>query len=99
MNELRRREKRSARVESEPSVMSDAIYLDYNASTPLAPEVIARMAPLLTSAYGNPSSRHFAGAPAREVIDHARAEVASLLAAAAEEIVFTSGGTEVSNGA
>jgi cysteine desulfurase len=79
--------------------MNDPIYLDFNASTPIAPEVQARMRPYLETAYGNPSSRHFAGIPAREAVESARAEVASLLGASAEEIVFTSGGSEASNAA
>mgnify|MGYP001447696235 FL=1 len=47
------------------------IYLDYNASTPIAPQVAAAMRPLLDEAYGNPSSGHWAGRPAREAIDRA----------------------------
>lgn len=73
------------------------VYLDFNASTPLAPEVVAAMAPLLRDHYGNPSSQHWAGRPARAVVDQARVEVAALLNAAPHEIVFTSGGTEANN--
>ncbi len=73
------------------------IYLDYNASTPLDPEVAAEMRPLLETAYGNPSSLHWAGRPARAVVDRARVRVAALLQCAPEEIVFTSGGSEASN--
>jgi cysteine desulfurase len=73
------------------------IYLDYNASTPIAPEVAAAMRPLLDQHYGNPSSPHWAGAPAKDAIAKARAQVASLLGCSAAEIVFTSGGTEASN--
>ncbi|HEX5419502.1 MAG TPA: cysteine desulfurase family protein [Gammaproteobacteria bacterium] len=73
------------------------IYLDYNASTPLAPEVAETMALLLREAFGNPSSTHWAGAPARGIIDHGRSQVAALLGCASEEIVFTSGGSEANN--
>ncbi len=74
-----------------------SIYLDYNASTPIDPAVAAIMRPLLESAYGNPSSGHWAGAPAKVALERARAQVAALLGCAAEEIVFTSGGSEANN--
>jgi len=77
--------------------MTERIYLDYNATPPLAPEVVAAMTPLLTSAQGNPSSRHWAGAAARDALDAARAQVAALLGCDATEVVFTSGGTEANN--
>jgi cysteine desulfurase len=73
------------------------IYLDFNASTPVAPEVADAMRPLLESRYGNPSSTHWAGQPAHAALDAARAEVAALLACTPEEVVFTSGGSEASN--
>ena len=73
------------------------IYLDYNASTPLDPAVAAIMRPLLESAYGNPSSDHWAGAPAKAALEHARTQIAALLGCTAEEIVFTSGGSEANN--
>ena len=73
------------------------IYLDYNASTPIAPEVVAAMEPLLREAYGNPSSDHWAGAPAKAILATARGEVASLLGCGADEVVFTSGGSEANN--
>lgn len=73
------------------------IYLDYNASTPLAPEVIKALEPFLTAHYGNPSSQHWAGKPAREAVERARGQVADLLGCSPEEIVFTSGGTESNN--
>jgi cysteine desulfurase len=73
------------------------IYLDYNASTPLAPEVAAIMRRVLDESFGNPSSTHWAGAPARAIIDKARAQVADLLSCSADEIVFTSGGSEANN--
>lgn len=73
------------------------IYLDFNASTPIAPEVRAAMAPFLVSDYGNPSSAHWAGTPARRALDDARSDVATLLGASPDEIVFTSGGSEANN--
>jgi cysteine desulfurase len=74
-----------------------SIYLDFNASTPIAPEVAAVMRPLLDEAFGNPSSTHWAGVPARRIIEEARAKVADLIGAEPDEIVFTSGGSESNN--
>ena len=73
------------------------IYLDYNASTPVATEVVAAMRPLLDGAYGNPSSGHWAGKPAREAVEKARGQVARLLGCGSDEVVFTSGGSEANN--
>ena len=73
------------------------IYLDYNASTPIDSAVAEVMRPLLATAYGNPSSGHWAGAPARAVLDQARLSVATLLGCTPSEIVFTSGGSEANN--
>ena len=73
------------------------IYLDYNASTPIAPEVAAAMRSLIDDAFGNPSSLHWAGAPARKVVEAARSQVAALLGCQPREIVFTSGGSEANN--
>jgi cysteine desulfurase len=73
------------------------IYLDYNASTPIDPGVVAAMRPFLEDAYGNPSSGHWAGQPAREAVESARTQVAQLLGCSAGEIVFTSGGSEANN--
>lgn len=77
--------------------MTPRIYLDYNATTPLAEEVAAAIAEVLKEPYGNPSSTHWAGLPARDAVEHARSQVASLLCCDATEIVFTSGGTEANN--
>lgn len=55
------------------------IYLDFNASTPVAPEVAAAMQAVLLAPFGNPSSDHWAGKPAREAVEKARAQVAHLL--------------------
>ena len=73
------------------------IYLDYNASTPLAPSVAAKMREVMEDAYGNPSSPHWAGAPARMHVERARAQVAELLGCEPSEVVFTSGGSESNN--
>lgn len=73
------------------------IYLDHNATTPLAPEVIAAMRPWLEERFGNPSCAHAIGRAARDAVETARRQVAALVAARPEEIVFTSGGTEANN--
>jgi cysteine desulfurase len=73
------------------------IYLDYNATTPVAPEVRQAMAPFFTDHFGNPSSSHVLGRAAREAIEDARAKVARLLGAESDEVYFTSGGTESNN--
>ena len=73
------------------------IYLDYNASTPIDPRVADAMRPFLDEAFGNPSSLHWASAPAKTALDQARAQIAALLGSAPEEIVFTSGGSEANN--
>jgi cysteine desulfurase len=73
------------------------IYLDYNASTPIALEVAEAMRPFLSDYYGNPSSSHWAGVPAKEAYEDARSQVAKLLDCKPNEIVFTSGGSEANN--
>ncbi len=73
------------------------IYLDYNATTPLDPAVIEAMQPFLRSEFGNPSSAHEYGRRADDAVEHARTDVANLLGAHPDEIVFTGGGTEASN--
>jgi cysteine desulfurase len=73
------------------------IYLDFNASTPIAPEVAVAMKPFLKHHFGNPSSHHWAGEPAREAVEKARRQVADLLQCHPHEIVFTSGGSESNN--
>lgn len=73
------------------------IYLDYNASTPVAPSVADAMRAALDDGYGNPSSAHWAGAPAKALLESSRAQVAALLGCAPDEIVFTSGGSEANN--
>jgi len=73
------------------------IYLDYNATTPHAPEVMVVMGPFLDGHFGNPSSTHRYGAVTRAAVVQARSQVAGLLNAKPDEIVFTSGGTESNN--
>src|SRR6516162_886870 len=73
------------------------IYLDYNATTPLDPAVVEAMLPYLREHYGNPSSTHALGKRAHEAVEAARRQVAELLGADPDEIVFTGGGTEASN--
>jgi cysteine desulfurase len=73
------------------------IYLDYNASTPIDPAVAAAMQPFLSEAFGNPSSGHWAGTPAKASLENARHQVAALLGCGPEEIVFTSSGSEANN--
>jgi len=70
------------------------IYLDHNATTPVDPAVLEAMLPYLGERFGNPSSTHALGTQAREAVEAARAEVAGLIGAAPDEIVFTSGGSE-----
>lgn len=79
------------------SGMCRRIYLDFNASTPLAPEVIDAMKIILEEPYGNPSSGHWAGSPAREAVNKARMQVAGLLGCEPNEVVFTGGGSEANN--
>jgi cysteine desulfurase len=73
------------------------VYLDYNATTPLAPEVLTAMMPFLREFCGNASSIHAAGRRARAAVDDSRDRLATLLGAKAHEIIFTSGGTEACN--
>ena len=73
------------------------IYLDYNATTPIAPEVAEAMLPCLYDLFGNPSSSHPLGLDALLAVEDARDQVADLLACDPEEIIFTSGGTESNN--
>jgi cysteine desulfurase len=81
-----------------PELRDDrALYLDHNGSTPVHPEVRAACIEVLDELYGNPSAPHAAGARARARIDLARAAIARFLCARAEELTFTSGGTESNN--
>jgi len=81
-----------------PDKPEKGIYLDNNATTPVAPEVVERMVPLLTEHYGNPSSMHSFGARAGDEVAEARDKVCALLGASLpNEIVFTAGGSESDN--
>ena len=80
-----------------PENHATKIYLDYNASTPVDPAVAAVMRQYLEGAFGNPSSAHWAGVPAREVVEKARHQVAGLLGCSPGAIIFTSGGSEANN--
>jgi cysteine desulfurase len=75
------------------------IYLDYNATTPVLPEVLEAMMPYLTSEWGNPSSSYKFGSKLKTVIEAARVQVADLIGAHAAEIIFTSCATESNNAA
>jgi len=77
--------------------IDNLVYIDYNATTPIDPLVAEAMQPYLTGNFGNPSSSHYYGAKAREAIEIARGQVASMLGCEVDEIVFTSGGTESNN--
>ena len=79
--------------------MSQPIYLDFNASTPVAPEVLKVMIAILRDVHGNALSAHAYGVAARNVVEAARAEIAAAIGAEADEIVLTSGGTESNNAA
>lgn len=77
--------------------MTDPIYLDTNATTPVDPQVATAMQPFLHAEFGNPSSAHTRGERARQAVAAARAEVAALIGAHADEIVFTGSATEANN--
>src|SRR3989337_3372998 len=77
--------------------MSALIYLDFNASPPIASEAVEAMRPFLTDHYGTPSSLHWAGTPAIDAVEQARGQVAGILGCDPTEVVFTSGGSEANN--
>lgn len=74
-----------------------SIYLDYNATTPIAKEVANAMRPYLDNYFGNPSSAHSFGVKAKMAVEKARSQVAGLIGCKSSEIIFTSGGTESNN--
>jgi cysteine desulfurase len=84
-------------VSEEHGLATRPIYLDYNATTPVLPEVLDAMLPYLRERFGNPSSLHPYGREARDAVEEARSEVALLLGCSPAEIFFTSGGTEANN--
>jgi cysteine desulfurase len=73
------------------------VYLDYNATTPLDPAVLDAMLPYLQGHFGNPSSVHAYGKITRDAVERARGQVAALIGASPDEVVFTGGGTEATN--
>ena len=75
----------------------NGIYLDYNATTPIDPAVAEAMLPYVHGLFGNPSSGHAFGLAAREGVDLARQQVAGMLGCSADDLIFTSGGTEANN--
>jgi cysteine desulfurase len=77
--------------------MARPIYLDHNATTPVAAPVLAAMRPFLAHEFGNPSSAHAYGLPAHEAVDYARGQVARLLGCDPSSIVFTASGSEANN--
>ena len=77
--------------------MTSRIYFDHSATTPLDPRVLTAMGPFLGGAFGNPSSLHYEGRVAREAVETARAQVAALIGAEPDEIIFTASGTEADN--
>lgn len=82
---------------SKTSHVAKPIYLDYNVTTPIDPTVREAMLPYLGEFFGNPSTTHAYGLPVKEAVERARQQVASLIGAALEEVIFTSGGSESDN--
>jgi cysteine desulfurase len=77
--------------------MIKPICLDYNGTTPHAPEVIDAMRPFLETDFGNPSSSHWYGIKPKKAVETAREQVAGILNCSPQEVIFTSGGTESNN--
>ncbi|KAM5327534.1 selenocysteine lyase isoform 2-T2 [Glossophaga mutica] len=75
----------------------ESVYMDYNATTPLEPAVIQAVTEAMQEAWGNPSSPHPAGRKAKDVIHAARESLAKMIGGSAQDIIFTSGGTESNN--
>jgi cysteine desulfurase len=75
----------------------DRIYLDYAATTPLDPRVLAAMTPYFNEVFGNPSSVHRYGQQAEAAVDSARETIAALIHCRPDEVIFTSGGSESDN--
>ena len=75
----------------------DPIYLDYNATTPVAPEVAAAMMTVLKEVFGNPSSPHWFGVDAKDAVDRARGQVSALIGAEPDQVIFTGCATESNN--
>src|SRR5512141_424200 len=79
------------------TVMASTIYLDHNATTPVAPEVLGAVTRALAEDFGNASSIHALGRRAKAVLDEARTDTAALVGGDPADLVFTSGGTESDN--
>ncbi|NMB63179.1 MAG: selenide, water dikinase SelD [Chloroflexi bacterium] len=77
--------------------MQKPVYLDYNATTPIAPQVAEAMRPFIYEDFGNPSSSHAYGGAAKKAVEKARRQVAEMLGCQPDEIIFTSGGSESNN--
>ncbi|XP_017895825.1 PREDICTED: selenocysteine lyase isoform X2 [Capra hircus] len=88
---------RDARGRAEKSPPERKVYMDYNATTPLEPEVIEAMTEAMREAWGNPSSSYPAGRKAKEIINTARENVAKMIGGQPQDVIFTSGGTESNN--
>ncbi|MGQ4383530.1 aminotransferase class V-fold PLP-dependent enzyme [Streptomyces sp. SAS_270] len=84
----------SSTVPDHPGLADGPVYLDYNATAPVDPRVAAAMAPLLTDFFGNPSSSHPYSAEPKTALAAARAQVADLIGARPDEMVFTASGPE-----
>jgi cysteine desulfurase len=84
-------------MRQEESEMPPPIYLDHNATTPVAAKVLSAMPPYLERHFGNPSSSHAYGVPAREAVERDRAQVTALLGCKSESVVFTATGSEANN--
>src|SRR5579883_632402 len=84
-------------MQEHPGLVNGPIYLDYNATTPVDPQVVAAMLPYLQTHFGNPSSAHTYGRSAHEAVAQARGQVSDLLGCAPDEIIFTGGGSESDN--
>ncbi|MFF7793807.1 aminotransferase class V-fold PLP-dependent enzyme [Streptomyces sp. NPDC007991] len=84
-------------IPAHPGLRGGPVYLDYNATTPVDPRVVDAMLPHLGHHFGNPSSSHSYGDHPRHALDQARAQVASLIGAGPDEIVFTGSGSEADN--
>ncbi|XP_034511389.1 selenocysteine lyase-like isoform X2 [Ailuropoda melanoleuca] len=82
------------RGRGEKSPPDRKVYMDYNATTPLEPEVIQAMTEAMREAWGNPSSPYPAGRKAKDIIDTARENIAKMIGGRPQDIIFTSGGTE-----
>src|SRR5258708_22189228 len=73
------------------------IYLDWNATTPLHPDVVTAKGEAARAAWANPASQHRAGRAAKALVEHAREAIAALVGLSARDVIFTSGGTEANN--